>query len=67
MLITLFPGSFSPRAAGRCGIDVTLNAPKENNMGKWTALKNSTIVKVSASAGTLVAVAVVVGAGFKWN
>ena len=36
-------------------------------MGKWTALKNSTIVKVSASAGTLVAVAVVVGAGFKWN
>lgn len=67
MLITPFPGSFSPRVAGRCGIAATTNAPKENNMGKWTALKNSAIVKVSASAGTLVAVAVVVGAGYKWQ
>lgn len=43
------------------------NPKKETEVSKWTALKNSAIVKVSASAGTLVAVAVVVGAGFKWN
>ncbi len=35
-------------------------------MNKWSILKNNTVVRVSASAGTLVAVAVVVGAGFKW-
>ncbi len=36
-------------------------------MNKWTAFKNNAIVKVSAGAGTLVAVAVVVGAGYKWT
>ena len=35
-------------------------------MDKWTKIKDSAIVRVSASAGTFVAVAVVVGAGFKW-
>jgi hypothetical protein len=35
-------------------------------MDKWRNLKNNTIVRVSASAGTLVAVAATVGAGWKW-
>ena len=53
---------------GQGGADASsTHPPKENTVSKWTAFKSSTIVKVSASAGTLVAVAVVVGAGFKWN
>jgi hypothetical protein len=36
-------------------------------MDKWRDLKDSTIARVSVSAGTLVAVAALVGAGFKWN
>lgn len=36
-------------------------------MNKWTIFQNSKVVRVAASAGTLVAVAAVVGAGFKWN
>lgn len=39
---------------------------KENLMSKWNAFRDSTVVRISASAGTFVAVAVVVGAGFKW-
>ncbi len=35
-------------------------------MSKWNAFKDNTVVRVAASTGTLVAVAVVVGAGFKW-
>lgn len=35
-------------------------------MDKWRNAKNSTIVRISASAGTLVAVAALAGAGFKW-
>ncbi len=35
-------------------------------MSKWNAFKNNAIVKVSASAGTLVAVAAIAGAGWKW-
>lgn len=35
-------------------------------MDKWRNLKTNTIVRVSASAGTLVAVAALVGAGHKW-
>ena len=35
-------------------------------MGKWKILQNSTVVRIGASAGTLVAVAVLVGAGYKW-
>lgn len=35
-------------------------------MSKWRIAKNSTIVRITASAGTLVAVAAIVGAGFKW-
>lgn len=35
-------------------------------MDKWRNLKSSVIVRVIASAGTLVAVAAVAGAGFKW-
>lgn len=36
-------------------------------MNKWTIFQNSKVVRVAASAGTLVAVAAVVGAGWKWN
>lgn len=36
-------------------------------MNKWTIFQNSKVVRVTASAGTLVAVAAIVGAGFKWN
>lgn len=35
-------------------------------MDKWRTAKNSTIVRISASAATLVAVAATVGAGWKW-
>lgn len=35
-------------------------------MNTWTKLRTSTIVRVSASAGTLLAVGVLVGAGYKW-
>jgi hypothetical protein len=35
-------------------------------MKKWNILQNSTAVRVTASAGTLVAVAAIVGAGWKW-
>ncbi|CAL8978204.1 hypothetical protein CELL_02769 [Cellulomonas sp. T2.31MG-18] len=35
-------------------------------MGKWKITQNSTVVRIAASAGTLVAVAVLVGAGYKW-
>jgi len=35
-------------------------------MDKWTLINNK-IVRISASAGTLVAVATLVGAGWKWN
>ncbi len=36
-------------------------------MDKWRDLKNSTLARVGASAGTLIAVAALVGAGWKWN
>ena len=60
---------WDPSALGELGgaESSSSHAPKENKVSKWTALKNNAIVKVSASAGTLVAVAVVVAAGYKWN
>ncbi len=36
-------------------------------MDKWTKVKDSLTVRVAASAGTLIAVAVVAGAGVKWT
>ncbi len=36
-------------------------------MGKWNRFRDNTVVRVSVSAGTLIAVATVVGAGWKWN
>ena len=36
-------------------------------MDKWTILTNSKTVRVAASATTLVAVATIAGAGWKWN
>ncbi len=36
-------------------------------MDKWTVFQNSRIVRITASASTLVAVATLVGAGWKWN
>ncbi len=35
-------------------------------MNKWTVLTSSRIVRITASASTLVAVAAIVGAGWKW-
>jgi hypothetical protein len=35
-------------------------------MDKWTIFSNSKVVRITASAGTLVAVATLVGAGWKW-
>jgi hypothetical protein len=35
-------------------------------MDKWKILSNSTAVRATAGVSTLVAVAVVVGAGWKW-
>ncbi len=35
-------------------------------MNKWTVLSSSRIVRITASASTLVAVAAIVGAGWKW-
>ena len=35
-------------------------------MDKWRIAKNSTIIRIFASAGTLVAVAAIAGAGWKW-
>ncbi len=36
-------------------------------MDKWTVFQNSRVVRISASASTLIAVAAIVGAGWKWN
>lgn len=36
-------------------------------MDKWTVFQSSRIVRITASASTLVAVAALVGAGWKWN
>lgn len=39
---------------------------KERHMNKWNLMQNSKVVRVAASASTLVAVAAIVGAGYKW-
>jgi hypothetical protein len=36
-------------------------------MDKWRSVKNSTIIRVTTSVGTLVALAALAGAGWKWN
>jgi hypothetical protein len=36
-------------------------------MNKWTIFQNSKVVRITASAGTLVAIAAVAGAGWKWS
>ena len=36
-------------------------------MDKWTIFNNSKVVRITASASTVVAVAALAGAGFKWN
>ena len=36
-------------------------------MDKWTILSNSKVARIAASATTLVAVAAIAGAGWKWN
>jgi pheromone shutdown protein TraB len=40
---------------------------KEILMDKWNVFSSSRIVRISASASTLIAVAAIVGAGWKWN
>ena len=36
-------------------------------MDKWKIIKDSKLTQISVSAGTVVAVATLVGAGLKWN
>lgn len=36
-------------------------------MDKWRNLRDSMLARVGLSAGTLIATAAVVGAGFKWG
>jgi hypothetical protein len=36
-------------------------------MQKWNAFQKSTVVRIVASAGTVVALAAIVGAGWKWG
>ena len=36
-------------------------------MDKWKIIKDSKIAQIGVSAGTLIAVAATVGAGFKWG
>jgi len=36
-------------------------------MDKWKIIKDSKFTQISVSAGTIVAVAALVGAGLKWN
>lgn len=36
-------------------------------MDKWRDLKNSTVIRITGSATTLVGVAALVGAGWKWG
>lgn len=43
-----------------------LHIRKERSMHKWNIFQNSTVVRITASAGTLVAVAAIAGAGWKW-
>ena len=42
------------------------NQRERTIMDKWRIAKNSTIVRIAASAGTIVAVAALAGAGLKW-
>lgn len=35
-------------------------------MNKWTRIQESTAVRIGASAATLIALAAIVGAGWKW-
>ena len=53
---------------GRGGFGRGCQPPSKGTiMDKWRIVKNSTIIRITASASTLVAVAALVGAGFKWN
>ena len=36
-------------------------------MDKWKIIMDSKAARVSASAGTVIALAAIVGAGWKWN
>lgn len=40
---------------------------EEDIMDKWKIIADTKIARVGASAATLIAVAAVVGAGWKWN
>ena len=52
---------------GRGGFGRVRQTPVEGKiMDKWRSAKNSTIIRITASASTLVALAALAGAGFKW-
>jgi hypothetical protein len=36
-------------------------------MDKWKIIKDSKVAQISVSAGTIIAIAATVGAGWKWN
>ncbi len=71
------PGAFfGLRIPDRSGGQDRLNASRipvlvphseEDIMDKWKIVADSKIARVGASAATLIAVAAVVGAGWKWN
>jgi len=53
---------------GRGGFGRVRQTPVEGKiMDKWRSAKNSTIIRITASASTLVALAALAGAGWKWN
>ena len=63
--------SSPPALGGRRGAGAATAArcrspDEELDMDKWRILQNSTVVRGSASAATLVAAAALVGAGWKW-
>ncbi|MBC7291165.1 MAG: hypothetical protein H5T83_07500 [Actinotalea sp.] len=59
-------GARSDRWQGTARGPVTAETKGRTIMDKWRTAKNSTIVRISASAATLIAAAATVGAGWKW-
>ncbi len=62
------PSTLSVRELARLATAMCIvSTEQERYMNKWTILQNSKVIRITASAGTLVAVATLVGAGYKWS
>ncbi len=65
------PRESAPRVVGAWQGRLRSHTPtppwKGSIMDKWRSVKNSTIIRVTTSVGTLVALAALAGAGWKWN